>query len=164
MSSGFVYVIQMEGTRFYKIGRTTDLQRRMATLGTLLPTARKLCFAHRVPNCEFTESLLHKEFAQWRRNGEWFEFEWWHVALVRSHLLEIQAQDLVERVARRMANDDDLDPPNVERYARVFHRLARRVDRRIVILEASQPTILLKYLPRSLGLYELPDRQESVST
>src|SRR5690348_18368030 len=67
MSSGFIYVIHMAGTGFYKIGRTTDLNRRMASLGTLLPTKRVLRIAIRVDDFERLETTLHREFAALRR-------------------------------------------------------------------------------------------------
>lgn len=54
-----------------KIGKTTDLLDRIKTLQTSTPFELK-CLGV-VPNTNDTESVLHRQFANIRMSGEWFE-------------------------------------------------------------------------------------------
>jgi hypothetical protein len=127
---GYVYVIQMDGHSIYKIGRSSNVPRRMSEIGVQLPFPYRLCFAYRVPNVHFTEADLHRDFAWCRKNGEWFELPESALGAIRARLLYIQAEWLVQRVIEKF-NNDDLYPNALRRYGRLFVALGRRTDRRL---------------------------------
>jgi hypothetical protein len=67
---GCTYVVKAEGTGMVKIGRTTDLKRRLATLQYGCPVPLTLLA---VVDGEESERDLHTTFGHLRRHGEWFE-------------------------------------------------------------------------------------------
>jgi hypothetical protein len=130
MDSGFIYVVQMGEQRVYKIGRSSDVPRRMSEIGIQLPFPYRLLFAHRVPYCHYTESDLHRDFAFCRTNGEWFELSAAALEHVRARLLYAQAEWLTQRIVDRFLNDD-LYPVVLTDYGRVFSKLGIRNERRL---------------------------------
>lgn len=130
--SGFIYVIQMEGHPLYKIGRSSNVPRRMSEIGVQLPFRYHFCFAHRVSNSHFTESDIHKHFQTARKNGEWFELPPSALAVIRNKLILIQTQDLIDRLLYKVAGDrwyyrsDDL-----AKIGRVLVGLSQRLNRLI---------------------------------
>lgn len=67
---GFIYILQ--AGRWFKIGRTTDLGRRLKELRIQLPFKASLVYAAEVPQVKGCEQILHELFAKRRLNGEWF--------------------------------------------------------------------------------------------
>lgn len=68
-----VYFITDDAGVFVKIGRSRNVNDRLATLQTSHP--RKLRIVFSMPETEVvTEYNLHRKFAHLRRNGEWFSF------------------------------------------------------------------------------------------
>ena len=75
-NNGYVYLIHAEHTNLYKIGRTSDVQRRFRELSaTKGPHEYKLLKAVATKDCVETEKKMHHTFARFRRNGEWFELK-----------------------------------------------------------------------------------------
>ena len=70
-----VYLIESSG--FYKIGRSKDIKKRMASLQTASPTEMKLVCTYYPVNISIDrmERCLHKEFADYRGMGEWFKMD-----------------------------------------------------------------------------------------
>lgn len=68
--SGFIYFIQGISGGPIKIGYTTDLENRLKTLQTGYPDRLEYLLAF--PGSPEHEKALHKQFAQYRLNGEWF--------------------------------------------------------------------------------------------
>lgn len=71
--SGYVYLVEGDGGRFYKIGRTNNVPTRMKAFARMrLPITLKLI--HYIPtlDAEAAERLLHQQFKPERINGEWF--------------------------------------------------------------------------------------------
>jgi hypothetical protein len=66
----FVYVVR--AARFYKIGFTTNLKKRLSSLGTSQPFKLTLVVAIMSETAELLEKQLHRKFAKKRVNGEWF--------------------------------------------------------------------------------------------
>lgn len=74
----FVYFIFNEDSNAVKIGRATDLAKRMKALQTSSPTKLKLLKSVQVERGEDAQELersLHKQFYEIRLTGEWFRAE-----------------------------------------------------------------------------------------
>jgi predicted GIY-YIG superfamily endonuclease len=70
--SGLVYVIRSGQTNLYKIGRTTDIKRRLKQLQTMNSnnlSIWKLIYCH---DAIAMETSLHQKFKPFRKQGEWF--------------------------------------------------------------------------------------------
>lgn len=71
--TGYVYVIRMADTSFYKIGMSTDPRQRLSILQRTSPYSlkiyRKLLCRHPV----FLERELHRVFKRYRKQYEWFD-------------------------------------------------------------------------------------------
>lgn len=71
--SGLVYIIRSGETSLYKIGRTTNIKRRLKQLqgmnGNNL-TIWKLIYCH---DAIALETSLHQKFKSFRKQGEWFQ-------------------------------------------------------------------------------------------
>jgi Meiotically up-regulated gene 113 len=74
---GFVYVLQMEGHPWLKIGRTTNridgARDRLSTMQVGCPITLHLVREYPCESPETMEWVVHKMLAQERRRGEWFE-------------------------------------------------------------------------------------------
>ncbi|KAL8719059.1 MAG: hypothetical protein Q9225_003875 [Loekoesia sp. 1 TL-2023] len=77
-SQGFVYLIHMDGTAFYKIGMSLDPQLRLRTLQTGNPHALHILNSRPVPDMRSAETSLHRRFEAYRVQNliarEWFDF------------------------------------------------------------------------------------------
>lgn len=160
--AGFIYVVQMEGHDLYKIGRSINVPRRMSEFGVQLPFKHKLLFAHRVPNGVVTETWLHRDFARYRANGEWFKLIPEHVEVIRWQLLLIQVNSLIGQVQEQFA-DEDLYVSRLERYASLFTQLSRRLERRLTRLHSASVGAIQK--PESVSMVRSaePSASEMVS-
>lgn len=78
---GYVYVLK--AGPYYKIGRATDLDRRIKQLKVQLPFEVELIHVILCENHEASEKYWHTRFGEYRSNGEWFELE-------SDHLMEIK--------------------------------------------------------------------------
>ena len=70
----FVYIINVVGTNKYKIGRSNDINRRLRQLQTGSPDKLTLYDIFTCADCSTLEPMIHKTFAKFRLNGEWFKF------------------------------------------------------------------------------------------
>ena len=77
-SQGYVYLIHMEGTMFYKIGMSLDPQIRLRTLQTGNPHTLQILNTQAVQDMRSAESSLHRQFEAQRvpnvNAREWFDF------------------------------------------------------------------------------------------
>lgn len=69
-ADGFTYLIQCG--EYVKIGRSCDVQARLATLQTGCPHDLTLLGSFKVPHAVDVESALHQIYARFRKRGEWF--------------------------------------------------------------------------------------------
>jgi hypothetical protein len=83
-----VYIIS-DGSGYFKIGRTANVEKRLAGLQTGSPVLLNVCLVFEMmPDlCDPVEKMLHAEFRPLRRSGEWFmltknELEWLHAQSV----------------------------------------------------------------------------------
>jgi hypothetical protein len=91
----YIYAIKAVGTNRYKIGTTTDLKGRLATVQTGCPYPAQIVATW--DGDRRLETAIHRELAEYRRVGEWFEIEeeWvigWKVWRVLARLSEYQIQ------------------------------------------------------------------------
>jgi hypothetical protein len=70
-SDGDVYL--MKSGRFYKIGRSYDVDLRHKQIGVTLPEAIEKVHSIRTDDPSGIEAYWHKRFASKRKKGEWFE-------------------------------------------------------------------------------------------
>jgi T5orf172 domain len=72
---GFVYLIQEEDTDNYKIGHTNNMERRWKQINSPKPP-RPYALVWKIYCSDRyeAESALHRQFADFRGNGEWFNF------------------------------------------------------------------------------------------
>jgi hypothetical protein len=73
MYSEFGYVV-IAGP-FFKIGRTKDVTRRIAQLSIQLPFPIQLFKVINTDDAKTLEAMMHRKFAEFRVNGEWFELD-----------------------------------------------------------------------------------------
>lgn len=70
----YVYVIRDANvTGFYKIGKTTNPNRRLNRFGVKLPFDVQIIFVIKTPDHHSLEYGLHTKFADRRVSGEWFD-------------------------------------------------------------------------------------------
>lgn len=69
---GYVYLLKPVGHNVYKIGCTTDLERRMKTFQRERSYPLEYVASIFVDDCEGLESGFHKKYAQYYLIGEWF--------------------------------------------------------------------------------------------
>lgn len=78
-AQGYVYLIHMDGTTFYKIGMSLDPQIRLQTLQTGNPYPLKILRTQDVPDMRSAEAGLHRQFEPQRvlnlNAREWFDFD-----------------------------------------------------------------------------------------
>lgn len=77
MSKGTVYLINAKGTSRYKIGYTNrSFEQRLAELsGGQSPYPLAITKTILVEDAHTVELELHRQFASYRKYGEWFEFD-----------------------------------------------------------------------------------------
>jgi predicted GIY-YIG superfamily endonuclease len=89
--SGIVYVIQSGETSLYKIGRTTNLERRLKQLQTMNSHNLSIWKVIYCQDAIAIETSLHHKFKSFRKQGEWFQ------------LNEICLQE-IERIAKTLTD------------------------------------------------------------
>lgn len=129
---GYVYVLQMDGHEYYKIGRTSNLSQRVCQIRPQMPTRLRVIFAHRVADCYFWESQLHFDYRDKRLNGEWFALNCLDLEAIKTRLLASQAEWFLWFITERFQDRlGALSLRAISRYGRVISLSARRADRRI---------------------------------
>lgn len=70
--AGYVYMLHGIDTSYVKIGKTTNLIRRVQELAQGVPFSVQLLSAQLVPDMDASEHSLLQAFAAYRTRGEWF--------------------------------------------------------------------------------------------
>lgn len=70
---GIVYVIRAGQSNLYKIGRTTNISRRLRQLQTMNSQQLSVVKLIQCHDAIAVEKTLHQKFSLYRRQGEWFE-------------------------------------------------------------------------------------------
>lgn len=71
--SGFVYVINMDGTNFYKIGTSINVEKRIGSIKTNNPFDIIVIFKIHVNGCFAVEKSIHQTFIDKKHRGEWYK-------------------------------------------------------------------------------------------
>jgi hypothetical protein len=69
---GFVYFLATDDWQYLKIGKATNLEKRVGTLKIQLPFPVTLVHAIATNDTSWLESFFHRAYKMLRRNGEWF--------------------------------------------------------------------------------------------
>lgn len=69
----YVYLIEQDGTGYYKIGISRDPHKRLAALQTSNGHKLLLLLTVEVKDARRLEGMLHHRFAEFRCEGEWFD-------------------------------------------------------------------------------------------
>jgi T5orf172 domain len=72
MQPGYVYIIHGIGTNFIKVGKTTNLLRRLREIGQGVPFPVRALFAELVDDMDAMELAIKARYAAYERKGEWF--------------------------------------------------------------------------------------------
>lgn len=72
---GFIYILEQRDYRWYKIGKTKNLSKRLPLLDIQLPFPVTTLHTIATDNMVFAEAYLHKHFVAKRLNGEWFQLD-----------------------------------------------------------------------------------------
>lgn len=84
----FVYIFESAG--YFKIGRTNDIAKRLATISkTIIPFETHPIMTVMVANAAEIERTLHQEFALYRNRGEWFVFTSETLGKVKRRLVQL---------------------------------------------------------------------------
>lgn len=70
-----VYLIRLDGTKYFKIGMTTDLTNRIATIQTATPFVVTLIISAAHKNAYAVEHDMHEMLKMYRVRNEWFQCE-----------------------------------------------------------------------------------------
>lgn len=69
---GYIYLLQAEGTRYFKIGKSISPDRRLRQIKPKMPFETQMVGAIRTNYMSLHERVLHWSWDSYRANGEWF--------------------------------------------------------------------------------------------
>jgi len=87
---GFIYLIHAVGSDFYKIGKTTNPDRRILQIAPQMPFPTRYVRVWRSDFMSIAEKMLHEQFEYVRTNGEWFELSGDELSALTNSSVEIQ--------------------------------------------------------------------------
>lgn len=90
---GFVYIIQCEGTHYYKIGSSFNPNERLKSMQTGIPFDLKLIFYIEKEFANSIELMTHLEFQDYRIRAEWFTFSERIIAKVIDFLKKLKTEN-----------------------------------------------------------------------
>lgn len=67
-----VYIIRESWRQLYKVGRTTDVKNRVATIQSGMPQSIELVALFKTKRSRALETFIHQTFCEQRYRGEWF--------------------------------------------------------------------------------------------
>lgn len=111
-TGGCVYILKT-GKNLYKIGKTNDLQRRLAAYHTHLPLLFRVIRQYTAVNTGELESSLHIVFQHRRVKGEWFELREDDLVIC-DNIARNYALDKLQRQPRKYAEIHYSEEPLVQ--------------------------------------------------
>lgn len=86
-----VYLLESGG--YYKIGRTTNITKRVSELAkTIVPFQTNVVMTILVRDAVGVERVMHQEYAKYRVKGEWFLFDWATLKRVKRRLVVLSEE------------------------------------------------------------------------
>lgn len=89
-NSGYIYVMHLEGTPYYKIGKSIDPEQRRlvlmegATLGPTTPQSIDIVHQIETNDMNHLERFMHKYYKHRHVRGEWYALTEGDLALLRT--------------------------------------------------------------------------------
>lgn len=80
--SSWVYLFHATNTNYYKIGKTSDVKRRLKTCQVGCPNKIQVLYSRYDLNCSRTEAEIHQALRSSLLHGEWFELSKDDLAMV----------------------------------------------------------------------------------
>jgi hypothetical protein len=71
--SGYVYILDIEGFNYFKVGLSRNVPSRKKAIQTLVPFDIGIVRTIFVDNCKDIEERIHNELKDYRFKGEWFK-------------------------------------------------------------------------------------------
>ncbi|MDX3585996.1 GIY-YIG nuclease family protein [Streptomyces europaeiscabiei] len=130
MSTELVYVLGTPGSNTVKIGRTTNLAKRVADIQRMSPVLLQALWTH--PGGHELETGLHRHFKARRSHGEWFVFDSDPVEAVRS---AVEKEPWV-KVAPAPRSAEPVSPPAKKMSADEFAAMLASAE---LVREAAPP-------------------------
>jgi hypothetical protein len=140
---GYVYLIGSSKHRWYKIGKTANAEVRVKELRLLLPFRLELVATWQVEHNGHLERWLHKEYKDYRINGEWFFFNPGdirnlllsvpHTPRLHSKVLDIDGEEIplkaseMRKYWKRYDKEHEFTP--LERKTRQLESMKKRYER-----------------------------------
>lgn len=76
---GYVYLIRLQGTELCKIGISKDYPKRIKAFSVEFPIPIEVLAVFMVKGARGLEILMHDQFLDRHKHGEWFEFQDYHI-------------------------------------------------------------------------------------
>jgi T5orf172 domain. len=70
--AGYVYIVHGVGTNYIKVGKSTNLQKRLADLQSGVPFPLQLISVQLVHDADEVEATIQRRYAHYLSRGEWF--------------------------------------------------------------------------------------------
>jgi hypothetical protein len=70
---GYIYLLRMDGTNYYKIGKSKNVVQRMKQIGLLMPKPVTLICQGFFRYMDRYEASIHQDYAVFHSHGEWFD-------------------------------------------------------------------------------------------
>lgn len=140
-STEVVYVLGTPGSSIVKIGRTTNLSKRLADIQRMSPVPLEALWTH--PGGHDLESNLHRHFKAMRSHGEWFTFRQDPVTLIRWAVADepwLRPKVILTKEAKPQQRAPRVFPPlpkdSPEELAEKVARIEAARERLIKVLDA----------------------------
>ena len=86
--SDWLYIIRMEGTNFYKIGVTYDVDNRLLQLQAGNPVKLSVALRTKCDSARKTEALVHSKLQKYFVHGEWFSVDFSKIVAILTAIIE----------------------------------------------------------------------------
>jgi hypothetical protein len=151
-----VYVLGTPGSNTVKIGRTTNLAKRLGDIQRMSPVPLSVLW--QCPGASELETRLHRHFAHLRSHGEWFTFD----STDPVPLIQAAAQQLATRRTAPTVRREKLDEEALQKWYAALDDATMDHQQRRVELEESIADCRAAGLPLTLISDHTPFSREWV--
>ncbi len=89
---GYLYLLQMTASDFYKVGRTRKVDNRIKVLQTGCPTRIRCVRRVYLKNPAKWETIVHRALKDFRTTGEWFHLPPWRLQQLMAGLDRLEKE------------------------------------------------------------------------